>query len=317
MKRSWMTMGLIFVPGTLWGMSFILVDVILLEMPPYTLTAVRSVISAVAMIAVLYGVRGRLPYTWQGWRPYVILGIFNNALPFSLLTLGQTYIPSGLVTIMTSAMPLFTILLAHFFTEERLTPIKGFGMVVGFGGVFVLVGPEVLRGATENVTGMALIIAATFCYAIGAILIRSFFERVRTTVPETGNRGFQFLMEVAATQFVVAAIVLTPASLLLERPWLLSPSLQTWVALVVLSAGITVVAGCVYYYLIDTAGAGAGATSVYLIPLSGVLGSAIFLGQPITRQVVLALAFVLTGIWLVTRQSPEAVSVETEKGDGG
>ena len=106
----------------------------------------------------------------------------------------------------------------------------------------------------------------------------------------------------ATTQFIVAAVVLLPFSLLGDAPWLLRPSMGTWGAMVTLAVGNTVVAGLVYYYLIETAGSAVGATSVYLIPIAGVIGSAIFLGQAITVQALVALAFVLVGISLVNRR---------------
>ena len=299
---SWKTYVLVAIPGTLWGFSFILVDVILRELPTFTLTTIRSFISGFALLIVLYGMGGRLPPTWQDWRPHILLGIFNNALPFTLLTFGQTRIPSGLATILTSAMPLFTILLAHFYTDEKLNWMKGVGMLIGFGGIFVLVGPNALLGGGTFV-GQMLIISATFCYAIGNIMIRGFFTRAAENPPASGNSGFLFLVEVATTQFIAAAIVLLPFSLLGDAPWLLRPSLGTWGAMVTLAVGNTVIAGLVYYYLIETAGSAVGATSVYLIPIAGVIGSAIFLGQAITVQAVVALAFVFAGISLVNRKS--------------
>ena len=308
MQQSKYVSLLVLIPGTLWGLSFVLVDIILREMPTLTLTAVRSTISAVALVAILYLAGGRLPNTWPAWWQYILLGFFNNALPFTMLTFGQTLIDSGRATILTSAMPLFTILLAHFLTEEKLNAYKIWGILIGFSGVLVFVGPSALYGIGGSIWGQLSIIGAALSYAVGNIMIRSFFEKAAVTPPASGNTGFQFLMEVSATQFMVTAALLIPFSLMLDEPWALVVSGQTWAAMMALAIAITVVAGVIYFYLIDTAGAGAAAASVYLIPISGVLGSAIFLGQAITLQIVAALGFILLGITLVNRKPKPAVS---------
>ena len=136
---NWKNIFLLFVPGTLWGVSFLFVEIILETIPPFTLTVSRNMIAVIPLLLALYLLGGRLPRSGQGWQPYLVLGIFNNAIPYALITWGQVHIDSGLATILISTMPLFTILLAQFFiADERLTRTKFFGIGLGLVGVLVL-----------------------------------------------------------------------------------------------------------------------------------------------------------------------------------
>ena len=309
MNRSWLIYGLVIIPGALWGFAAILVEIALRELPPISLTALRATITSFVLIVLLYGVGGRLPTTKKAWRNYFWIGLFNNALPFTLMTFGQVSVSSGLATILVSTMPLFTILLAHFYTEEKLTPIKGWGIVVGFAGVLVLLGPRVLLGIGQDVWGQLLVIAAALAYAIGGVIARNYFEEIAETGSDAGNHGFAFVLETTTSQYIAVTIYLLPLSLLFDAPWGLTVSRETWGAMLLLSVVFTVVAAVVYFYLIETAGAGVASTAVYLVPIFGVIGSNYFLEEPITIQIVLALAFILVGIGLVNREPAEAGGV--------
>jgi drug/metabolite transporter (DMT)-like permease len=129
LMSNWKNTLLLFIPSTLWGVSFLLTEIILETIPPFTLTAWRNLIAIVPFLGLLHLVNGKLPRTWAGWWPYIIIGLFNNALPFVLVAWGQLYIESGLATILLSTMPLFTIILAHFsIADERMTRDKFIGV---------------------------------------------------------------------------------------------------------------------------------------------------------------------------------------------
>ena len=104
--RDW---SLLAALSVLWGGSFFFNGVVLRELPPFTLVLLRVALAALILLPVLYAHRLAFPKAWAGWRPFFLVALFNNVLPFSLIVTGQTYIPSGLASILNATTPLFTV----------------------------------------------------------------------------------------------------------------------------------------------------------------------------------------------------------------
>ncbi len=293
---NWKNIVLLFIPGTLWGVSFLLNEIILETIPPFTLTAGRNLITIAAMLGILYTLGGKLARSWQIWQPYFVLGFANNALPFVLISWGQLYIDSGLATILISTMPLFTIILAHFsIADERLTRDKLIGIILGLAGIVVLIGPGVLAGLGLNIWGQFAVLGASVSYAWGAIYSRLYFKK--RDAP-SGSR-WTSLVELTTGQFIASTLLVLPFSLSIEQPWRLNPSMASLNALVVTALVVTIVAVVVYYYLIDEAGATFASTVLYLIPINGVFWGAVILHERVTWQAILALFLILAGIAII------------------
>src|SRR5713226_9312374 len=111
--------------GAIWGASYLFIKVGGAEIPPFTFVEGRTLIAAVALYVVLLLRKESLPRARRAWLPLIAMGIFNGVIPYTLITWGETHITSGLAAILTAAMPLFTVLLAHYSTrDERLTTNK-------------------------------------------------------------------------------------------------------------------------------------------------------------------------------------------------
>src|SRR6185503_5538666 len=130
----------------LWGGSFFFAKLAVLELPPLTVALGRVAIAA-AILVVLARMTGvALPDRMAAWRPYLLMGLLNNAVPFGLIFWGQTNIPSGLAAILNATTPLFTALVAHAATaDERLNTARLVGVAAGLAGVTVMIGPDLLR----------------------------------------------------------------------------------------------------------------------------------------------------------------------------
>jgi drug/metabolite transporter (DMT)-like permease len=284
---------LLFVPGTLWGLSFLATEFALETIPPITLGLVRSLLAGGPLIIVLYLMGGRLPTSWSEWKPYIILGLFNNSIPLVLVSWGQLTISSGLTTILVSLNPLFTLLLAHFFVEdERHNRTKLSGISLGLVGVIVLVGPTVLQGLGQALWAQLAVISGALSYAIAAIFARRHLRQQTGTV-------WQSIVKLMSSQYVTSAVTLLPLSLLIDQSLQLRPSLPSIVGILALSWPFTLVPVTLYYYLIDQAGPSYTALTVYLIPPVGIFAGIVFLDEQITWQAVLALLFILAGIAVV------------------
>lgn len=294
--NAWRNILLLIIPGALWGSSFLLTEIVLESMPPVTFTTVRNLLTAIGLVALLYWRNGRLPTTWRSWFDYLLLGLFNTAIPFVLISWGQLYIDSGLASILVSTMPLFTIILAHFFTsDERITPTKFVGIVLGLVGIIVLIGPSALEGLGQNMLGQLAVIGAAICYAIGAIQSLRVLQAPRLRALPQQIRAF----EVIAGQFVTTAVFFIPIALLIDGIPTQLPSTASTLALFGSAWPMTIIAVVVFYYLIDTVSTTFASLSVYLIPVFGVLFGVLLLNEPLTLQIIVALCLILLGVAIV------------------
>ena len=295
-QPSWKQIALLFVPGVLWGGAFVLTEMVLETIPPISYTMLRNIITAVALVAILYARNGRLQTTPRAWLTYFVIGFFNNALPFTLVNWGQLTIDSGLASILVSTMPFFTLLLAHFFTDdERLTPPKLLGIGLGLLGIVVLIGPNALSGLGGSLAGQLMVTGAAVSYAIGAILSRSYLRASRQRAVPPQLRA----LEIVTGQYAATAVLLILLAFTVEDPLALHPSLRSITALLISALPVSLTAVLVYYYLIDAIGASFSALSIYIIPIAGVLMGALLLGEPITLQVIASLVLILLGVAIV------------------
>src|SRR5947208_2488938 len=135
--RDWSLLGLLSV---LWGGSFFFNGVVLRELPPLTLVLLRVALASIILLPLLWVYRIDFPEGFSGWKPFFAIGLFNNVLPFSLIVAGQTYIPSGLASILNATTPLFTVVVMATAGEEELQARRIAGVIVGLIGVVILRG---------------------------------------------------------------------------------------------------------------------------------------------------------------------------------
>jgi drug/metabolite transporter (DMT)-like permease len=165
--REW---AMLLVLALLWGGSFFFNGVAVRELPSFTLVWLRVACAAVTLLAVLRLLGQRMPMHGRVWIAFFGMGLLNNVLPFVLIVWGQHRIASGLASILNATTPLFTVLIAHLLTpDEKLTPLKGAGVVVGFVGAAVMIGPDTLQGLGSGVLAQLACIAAALSYAFAGI----------------------------------------------------------------------------------------------------------------------------------------------------
>ncbi len=282
-----MNLGLLLVLGAVWGSSYLFIKVTVADVPAFTLVAGRLALSGLIFWPLLRATGRRLPRDRRLWVHYAAMGLLSGALPYSLISWGEETIPSGLAALLQATMPLFTVVLAHVLSgDERLTWARASGVAVGFMGVGVLMLPDLRQGLHASLLGQAAVVGSSLSYAGATIYARRWL------------RG-QPPMLSAAGQVTAGAIWIAPVSLLVDRPFDLSPSpaaLASWIALAVLG---TVVAYVIYYALIDRTSATFVSLVTYIVPVHGLLLGALVLGEPVGATTVASLAFVLVGVLLV------------------
>ena len=278
--REW---GLLLLLSLLWGGAFFLTEIALIALPPFTVVLGRVGFAALALIAFVLLAGHRLPRDPGTWGAFLVMGVLNNLLPFSLIVGGQVHIEGGLAAILNATTPLFSVVLAHFLTsEERMTAGRLAGVLVGIAGVVLLIGPAALGGLGAAGWGQLAVLGAACAYACAAIYGRRF-------------RGLPFQV-VAAGQVTCSALLALPVALLLERPWQLSPGPGTWAALLALSLLGTAVAYLIYFRILATAGATNLMLVTFLIPVSALALGAVFLGERLDWTAFAGMALIMAGL---------------------
>jgi drug/metabolite transporter (DMT)-like permease len=262
-RAEWL---LLLVLSVLWGGGFVFVGVLVKELPPLTIVLGRVGLAAVALVAYVR-LRGHaLPASRELWGAFFVMGLLSGLLPQGLIVWGQKHIDSGLASILVSATPLFSVVLAHFLTsEERVTAARLVGVLLGMAGVVVLIGPGALGGLGQHAIGQLAVLAGALLYACAGIYGRR-FKGLSPVIP-------------AAGQATCAALVLLPIVLVVDRPWTVRPSAVAWAALLGLALVSTALANLIFFRVL----AAAGATNVMLVnvlvPASALLLGAVLLGE--------------------------------------
>ncbi len=166
--------------GLIWGSSFMAVTLALKGLGPVTIAAARISLGAISLLIVTALMRIDLPSmnTHHGrtvWLCALGMGFFTNALPFSLLSWGQTYVASGFAGVCMAVVPLFVLPLAHYLVPgERMTLRRTLGFSIGFLGVLTLIRLKAFVSAGSDFESLARMacLAAALCYAIGSIITR-------------------------------------------------------------------------------------------------------------------------------------------------
>ena len=160
--------------SVLWGGSFFFVGVVVAELPTLTIVALRVGLAAVTLwgIALMMGLRP--PRNIRVWLAFVGMGLLNNVIPFSLIVWGQAHIASGLASILNATTPFFTVIVAGLLlTDEKVTPMKLTGVIVGFAGLVVMFG-STAAGAESNLLAQIAVLGAALSYAFAGVFGRRF-----------------------------------------------------------------------------------------------------------------------------------------------
>jgi len=295
--------GAFWLLGVIWGSSFLWIKIGVAEIGPITLVAFRLLFALLGLIVFLLLQRRALPRDARTLWAFAFMGVFNTAVPFALISWGETRIDSALASILNGTVPLFTIVIAHFWlADEKISLTRVLGLIVGFFGVVVLVsrdfGPQ---GLHSSILGQLAVLAASVSYAVSA----TFSRRHLRGVPPV----------IQATSIVFIADALAWAAVpIIERPFVLPQLPITWFALVWLGLLGSCIAYLLYFYLLNSVGATKATLVTYVFPVIGLLLGIIFLEESADWRLLAGSALVVGGIGVVNLRTqprePAPVAVE-------
>lgn len=279
---------MLIVLSLLWGGSFYFNEIALRELPVLSVVAARVLIAAVVLWAVALVSGHEVPSGAMAWRWFLVMGVLNNVIPFSLIVYGQTTITAGLASILNATTPLFIVLVvAVFLRTEKVGGLKVAGLVVGFVGVGIMLGPEAMESDNLAVIGQLAILLAALSYAIAGIYGRRFHTAKIAPVVA------------AAGQVTMSAFVLIPAAMIFDGPGhLAAASGNAWLAVAGLAVLATAVAYVLYFSILSSAGSVNLMLVTFLMPVTALLLGTYLLDEPvrpleITGMAIIAIALVV------------------------
>lgn len=302
-QMSALEWGLLLSLATLWGGSFFFNGIAVRDLPVFTVVLARVALAALILLALLRLRQEPLPKAPGLWSAFLTMGLLNNAIPFSLIVWGQQHIASGVASILNAATPLFTVLLGHVLTrDERASPAKVAGVLIGFGGVAVMIGPDALQDLGTAVAAQLLCLAAALSYAFAGIYGRRF--RTLGITP----------MATATGQVIASSLILLPLVLLLDRPWTLAmPSLASIAALVGAAALSTALAYVIYFRILATAGATNLLLVTFLIPVSAILLGTLCLDETLFPRHLAGMALIGAGLAAIDGRLWQAIACRSHR----
>lgn len=277
----------------IWGSTYAGIKIGVETIDPFWLVAGRLSVGAIS-VATFFGVQQATiarRSLWAAPRPtpsgkaivmFACVGVFCTAIPFAMYAEGAKLVDSAVMAICNGATPMFTAIFAHLFLKgDRLTWRRAIGVLLGFAGLVVLVGPEALKGAGGGVIGIALGVAGAGLYAAGNIVTRRapMMSPVLSSIVING----------------AGMLVIIPMALV-AAPFPVAPSAASIIALVMLGVFSTAVGMILYVWLIQRAGPMFVSLITYLSPLWATVVGVTLMGESLKWSMLGALALILVGV---------------------
>jgi drug/metabolite transporter (DMT)-like permease len=276
--------GALLLLGAIWGASFLFISVAVHELSPSFLMFVRVLIAGLVLLVYALILKS-IPDWRRYWRVFLIVGLFNSALPFTLIALSEKTLSASMAAILNSTTPLFTALLASLWGRENLSPQKMLGIVLGIIGVIVLVGGSPLDSTTEFYFAVGYSLLAALCYGIGTVYAS---RNISGKMPG---------LHASIGQMFGAALVLTiPAATAIPTAL---PSMNAIWALAALTLVSTSFAYLIYFYLLQNVGATRTASVTFLVPVFGSIWGIIFMQNAFNWWMLLGMLIIFTSVSLV------------------
>ncbi len=277
---------LLIVLSILWGGSFLFGRIAVAEVPPVTLVLARVGIAAAALHLVLRAFGITFAPTGGRWRDYLVMGTLNNLVPFGLIFYGQIEIGAGLAAVINGMTPFWSALMARAAGVEQLPVRKAAGVVLGFAGLAVTVGPAALDGLDAPLVAQLAVVGATISYGAASVFGRRF-------------AGDPPLLT-ATGQLSASTVLVLPLALVVDTPWLLPvPTPATVGSVVALALLSTALAYILYFRVLASAGATNAALVTLLIPVSAIALGALVLGEAIEARQLGGMALIALGLAVI------------------
>ena len=283
--RTWLLMLLL---GLIWGGTFFLSEILLHELSPFQIVFHR--VSIAALVMVLYiTIKGiALPKDGRTWLALAVMGLLNNAIPFSAIVFGQQYITGGMASILNSTTAFFGVMLSGIFLkEEAITMPKVIGVIMGILGVIIIMGFDTLSSLSLTNIGQILIILSSISYAFASIWGKFQVKNLGVEVTATG-----MLITSSVWMFILATMV--------EGLPFEALSMRSTLSLLTFAILCTSVAYLLYFAILKQAGAANLTLVTIIIPPFALILDAVALGEMVSLQELIGFAIISLGLLVIS-----------------
>jgi len=283
----------------IWGTSFLWIKIAVQEVGPFMLVSFRLLFGLIGLVAVGFWLKRPFPRDRRTLLAFLFMGVFNTALPFTLISWGETHIDSGLASILNGTVPLFTIVIGHFLLhDEKITPPRIGGLIVGFVGVVIIVsrdfGPAGIAGS--NILGQLAIIAASLSYAVALIFSRKNLRGQHPLVQST-----MVVLFADAVMWLTTPVV--------ERPMVFPTLPLTWFALAWLGLLGSCAAYLLFFYINNAWGPTRASLVTYTFPVVGLVLGIVVNHEVADWRLIVGSILVVGGILVVNFMSQFRVAL--------
>ncbi len=278
---------LLFLLSVIWGGSFYFAKVALAQVAPMTLVFFRVLLAAMALLVIIKALHKQIPTSGRLWLAFLLMGVLNNLIPFSLLFWSQTHISSGLAAIFNASVPVFTVLIAHFTTrDEPFSLGKLVGVVLGVLGVVVMIGADLqAEASTQVIWAMLACVAAALSYGVASVYGRRFQRlKVEPLVVAFG--------QVSASAVVMCLLLWSLGHSLQMQHW----NLNTGLSVLALALVSTALAYVIFFRILAKGGATNISLVTLLIPVSAIMLGVLFLDESLASSHVWGMLIIFAGL---------------------
>jgi len=288
--------------GIIWGSSFMWIRIAVNDVDPFTLVAFRLLFGLFGLVIALFYYQEPFPFQPATWTKYIIMAVFSIVIPFLCISWGETRIESGLASILNATMPLFTIVIAHYWLrDEKINILRIVGLGLGFVGVVILLSRDItLSGLRGDFLGQLAVILGAVAYAVAAIFSRRYLRGEKPVVQST-------------MILVFANIMIWPMALLFQNPFRIAILPLTWVSFIWLGLLGLCIAYLIFFHLINEWGATRTSLVTYLYPFMGLTLGVIFLNEKPDWRVLVGFVLVFSGIVIVNLKTNGSRQLPAEK----
>jgi len=285
---------LLTILALIWSSAFFNIKIATYSYGPVTIAFLRTFFGAIPVVGLCLVKKIKIEAFSKDWYWFAAIGMINLVIPFFLIAYGVQKVQSNLAAILMASTPLSATVLAHFFTNnEKINLTKIFGVLVGFSGIVFLFSDNILINESNFTSALLILIGSTF-YVVGGLLTLKISNKKNENV--------------TASILIWGTIFLIPITIFTEKPWNLNPSIDSTISLIYLGVVATGLAWLLRFRILKTNGLVFQAQVAYLIPIFGIILGYIFLKELITPKVLISVAAVIIGIYLVKKSNSKKIT---------
>ena len=278
----------------IWSSAFFNIKIATYSYGPVTIAFLRTFFGAIPVVGICLVKKIKIEAFSKDWYWFAAIGMINLVIPFFLIAYGMQKVQSNLAAILMASTPLSATVLAHFFTDnEKINLTKIFGVLIGFSGIVFLFSDNILINESNFTSALLILIGSTF-YVVGGLLTLKISNKKNENV--------------TASILIWGTIFLIPITIFTEKPWNLNPSIDSTISLIYLGVVATGLAWLLRFRILKTNGLVFQAQVAYLIPIFGIILGYIFLKELITPKVLISVAAVIIGIYLVKKSNSKKIT---------